>query len=465
MEFSSQQILRLCTLFHRALLAQDKVKVHSLGWELLKKKHLLRPGEACMALNHFAQLKVLDHDLWQGFSDALPEVFVEIDCKTLGLTTNAYARAMLKHDVAFQLLARRAETLLRQGRMQGRHMAMIVNGFSKLRVRDEALMEAVSTEVTSSAEKLNAVDLASVANGYARLWMHDKEVLDALREPTMSALPQFNMQNIAMIIHAHGRFLRHDAELLGALLAELRRRCEASREVVPAHNLAPIIHAMATRLSWCTPDFLKVVDMSLPTAIKEMKLPDTFLTVAGLKNITGWHVSQELRNAVFSHCLQQMRRFSSGGVVAVLELALKLQHHSVDFWNRALSACQESLATTSWEPANIASLALVLSELPEGIEKAELVDAVAEMAQGLEALPLETLVDLAAAFARLCRPQARLFSEAARHFARIPAAPGEDQPKRLLEALWRMSPEMFEQHPTLSQAADAINLDLSPGNC
>ena len=53
-----------------------------------------------MTLNHFAHLKVLDAHLWQPISDALPEVFVDPDCKALGLAANAYARASLRHDAA-----------------------------------------------------------------------------------------------------------------------------------------------------------------------------------------------------------------------------------------------------------------------------------------------------------------------------------------------------------------------------
>ena len=46
---------------------------------------------------------------------------------------------------------------------------MIVNSYSKLRVRDLKLMDALGEQLLSLVWDLNEVDIANVVNGYARL--------------------------------------------------------------------------------------------------------------------------------------------------------------------------------------------------------------------------------------------------------------------------------------------------------
>lgn len=246
-EFSAQQILRLCTHFHRAFLKKDKARLVQLAIELRQKRHLLRAAEVSMTLNHFAQLQVLDHELWNAFSEALVEAYLEPDCKALGLAANAYARAMLQHKESLEFVARQVEALAQQREMEVRNVAMIVNGFSKLRLRDAQMMTAISEQLICTAHELNAVDLATVANGYARLWLHESEVFDAMKEPMMRAMPDFSVQNLAMVAHAYGRFFRREEDLLEAICLELKKRCDQG-QAVPAENLGSIVHAFAWSL-------------------------------------------------------------------------------------------------------------------------------------------------------------------------------------------------------------------------
>eukprot|EP00434_Breviolum_minutum_P014576 symbB.v1.2.012850.t1/scaffold894.1/size156229/3 len=353
-EFSPQQILRLCTHFHRAFLKKDKARVVHLAHELIRHRHLLRSAEVSMTLNHFAQLRILDHDLWNAFSDALMEAYIEPDPKALGLAANAYARAMLQHPV-LNFVAREVEALAKKKEMEARNVAMVVNGFSKLRLRDSNLMTAISEQLTFTAHELNAVDLATVANGYARLWLHESEVFDAMKDPMMKALPDFSVQNLAMLAHAYGRFFRRDYDLLEAMSVELKKRCDLG-QAVPAANLGSIVHAYASRLQFFPTEFLQVLDFSLPRVAEQMELPDTILTLAALKNIPK-------DEAIFKRCLEQTPKLSSSGIVCAMEAALHLQYFSERFWTQTSRRGLGLLMSERWDLKLMTSLIFLLAEL------------------------------------------------------------------------------------------------------
>eukprot|EP00439_Symbiodinium_sp_Y106_P063106 s1864_g9.t1 len=81
---------------------------------------------------------VVDKPFWQKVSDRLPEAYLDTDSVALGLTINAYARAQLKHEAALQFLANEVLRLANRGSsyMSPRSISMVVNGMSKLRIRD-----------------------------------------------------------------------------------------------------------------------------------------------------------------------------------------------------------------------------------------------------------------------------------------------------------------------------------------
>lgn len=362
-EFTAQQILRLCTHFHRAFLKKDKGRLVQLAEELRQKRHLLRAAEVSMTLNHFAQLQILDHALWNAFSEALVETYLEPDCKALGLAANAYARAMLQHPESLEFVARQVEALARQREMEVRNVAMIVNGFSKLRLRDANMMTAISEQLICTAHELNAVDLATVANGYARLWLHESTVFDAMKEPMMRAMPDFSVQNLAMVAHAYGRFFRREEDLLEAISLELKKRCDQG-QAVPAENLGSIVHAFASRLKFCPDDLLRVVEFSLPRVAKQMVLPDTILTLGALKHMPQEKLrAPEFNQAVFGHCLRQMPKLTSSGIVCVMEAASHLHYDRAAFWSQMFAAGLQSLRSKAWEVPQLTQLAMLLAEL------------------------------------------------------------------------------------------------------
>ncbi|CAK9094569.1 unnamed protein product [Durusdinium trenchii] len=460
-EFSAQQILRLCSHFHRAFLQKDKGQLIALASELQRHGHLLRPAEVSMALNHFAHSKILDEALWTTFSETLIQSYIEVDCKALGLAANAYARAMLQHEETLTFLARQVEAVAWKGQMEARNLAMVVNAFSKLRRRDEELMGAISFQLKSSARALNAVDLATVANGYARLWLHDAEVFEAMQEPLIDALPSCSIQNLAMIAHAYGRFFRRDEPLLLALCRQLLERQRRCGEVIPAENMGSIVHAYATRLRFCPEEFLRVVEHSLPKVVMQMELPDTILTVAALKNMPKESFDfPRIRGPVFAQCLKFMPKLMSSGLVSVMAAAVHLEHENPQFWTQIFWQGAASLRGSTWPAAPAAALALLLVELQgSALAKTEMVrlqEALAEsvLSGGFSEMPLETLSDWAKALSRLQGFEvlkAPVLSEATRRLGAgvVPAAAR----KGLVEALQQMHGErLFEEFPFLARS-------------
>lgn len=366
--YGPQQILRLFNHLHRAFVAGDRAELRTLGKPLLKHLHLLRPSEVAMALNHFAHAKVLDSDLWQPISDALPDLFVDPDCKALGLAANAYGRALLKHDIALQAIAAStlelcAQGLFARGPEEVRNIAMLVNGYSKLRVRNTLLMDTLAQQLIMRSGDLNEIDLATVANGYARLALPSESMFDSLRHPTLQAMGKFSTQNLAMLANAHARLQRCDTELLGQVATELRRRCKEGTPV-PGNFLPSIVHAFVVRLQFCPQDLVYVIEFSLPQVVGTMGRSDVVLVVPSLVNVNGLCATHSFRKPVFEHCLTMLDQLTCNAILGILEAAARLRHDCANFWEVTLQHCGKSISSgSSWESRYIGLLSLLIAEI------------------------------------------------------------------------------------------------------
>ncbi|CAE7595079.1 unnamed protein product [Symbiodinium natans] len=367
--FACIGVLPLTTIFHRAYVAGDHAKLRELNPWILQKLHLLRPREVAMVLNHLAFLQVLDHSFWQTVSDRVPEILISSDMVCLSLMVNAYARGALKHEATLQFLAAEVMQMAARGGeyLPPRTISMVVNGMSKLRIRDEKLMKTMSIHARSAVADMTEVDLSMVANAYARLWINDQKLFDALEEPVKRAMPRFTILHLTALAHAHGRLLRRDEEMLQAIASTLWQRCESSQEAVDALNLSATMHAFATRLAFSSSDFVKVVEFSLPQVIEEMSISDFVLTVCAARRIEGLAPSRRLCEPLFRHSLHLLRELQASAVVNILELAAQLQHDSSEFWQTMLSHCATMLETSRfYEAQHISTLALLLARLWRG---------------------------------------------------------------------------------------------------
>ncbi|CAE8594760.1 unnamed protein product [Polarella glacialis] len=493
-DYTPQQVLRLCTHLHSAFVSNDKARLRALGLSLVPMLHLLRPSEVSIALNHFAHAKVLDMNLWQPISDMLPEVFIDPDCKALGLAANAYARASLKHEAALAFIADSARALANQGNMEGRNVAMLINGYSKLRVRHPGLMEVLSQQLIPRVKELNEIDLATVANGFARMAVADSQLFDALREPTAQAMEKFSVQNLAMLANAHARIMRRDTALLDLVAAELHKRSVAKGQPIAAKYLPSIVHAFAMKLSLCPPDLVQVVEFSLPRVIGQMEKSDVILTVPSLVHIPSLCAPPDFRNPVFNHCLSIMPELTGNAVVSILEAALFLRHDCQDFWRGSLQHCEASLSRNgaSWELKYVSTLALLVAEVwagaaPTGVtwplfgedQKSDLFAAITTAAGACARIndsseELRAVADLAVAAARaeVANPELEglLLRRARELLIVVPssavavagseASRGErQQASRLIEALRHThGPGLFEAQPAVAGAAQRLNL-------
>lgn len=360
--YSAQQMLRLQSDFHRAFVQGDAATLRSYCETMLLHIHLLRPTEAAMVLNHMAQAKMTDSRFWQPFSDAFPHIFIDVDDKAVGIAANAYGRVMLKHDAALNTLSVWARRLASRGRMDGKPMAMVVNGFSRLRVRDQALMDLLATQLVRRADELNEVDIATIMNAYARLVLNNDALFEALEEPTRRCMSRFTGQNLAMIANAHARLQRPNDELLSLVTAELRAQCERGRPV-PANLLPSIVHALVSRLEFCPPDLTQVVQYSLPRVIANMEKSDVVLTVPPLAHMLGLRADVDFCGPVFGRCLEVMGKLTHGAMTSLVHTASQLLYSSPAFWREAVRQTTAAMSCSTWEGKYVATLTFSVAKV------------------------------------------------------------------------------------------------------
>mmetsp|Transcript_47220 Transcript_47220/g.109222 ORF Transcript_47220/g.109222 Transcript_47220/m.109222 type:complete len:532 (+) Transcript_47220:367-1962(+) len=361
---SPQQVLRLFADVRLAFVNGDRARLCRVSEVLLQHVRILRPTEVAVVLNHLAHARVLESHLWQRLSDALPDLFVDPDCKSLGLAVNAYARALLKHEAAIEAITASVLRLASQSSLEGRNIAMLINGLSKLRVRNVALMDTLAERLVTCAADLNEVDLATVANGYGRLTLPNGHLFDALQAPMQKTIQQFSTQNLATIADAHARIQRRDVGLLEAVAAELRRRCSQGTPI-PARFLPSLVRAFAVRLEVCPQHFVEVVELSLPQVVGEMDTPSVVLTIPSLVHIVGLRAPLSFCQPVFDHCLPMLilGQLTCKAVVGILDAAARLRHRHPTFWVDSLRTCGNSIRRGLWEGKHIGTLSLLVSSV------------------------------------------------------------------------------------------------------
>ncbi|CAK0788618.1 unnamed protein product, partial [Prorocentrum cordatum] len=314
-----------------------------------------------MILNHCAHARIVDAGIWRSFADALPDVFVDPDAQSVGIAANALGRASCRHAGALEALGSWALAMASTGELDGRNMAMLVNGFSKVRENNAPLMEALETGLIDRIGELNEIDIATVANGYARLSLEAHRLFDALRTPMLDAVGRWNSRHIAMVVNACARVRRRDEELLGRAAEELLRHCGSgpvSEDVLPS-----IVHAYVTRLSLGPPALVRTVEFSLPRVVARLHKNDVVLTVPALVHLPELCAPPEFCGPVFDHCASILGQLTCNAVVGILGAAAHLRHGCARFWASALGHCSGRVAGGEWEPRYVAALALLVCGL------------------------------------------------------------------------------------------------------
>eukprot|EP00927_Polykrikos_kofoidii_P076732 TRINITY_DN73772_c0_g1_i1.p1 TRINITY_DN73772_c0_g1~~TRINITY_DN73772_c0_g1_i1.p1 ORF type:complete len:556 (+),score=64.17 TRINITY_DN73772_c0_g1_i1:51-1670(+) len=411
-QYTPQQMLLLGADFHRAFKAGDKGWMRTLSVSIIDHLHLFRPSEISMVLNHLAHSRVLDTDIWEPISDVLPDLFIDVDAKSVAVAMNAYARASLAHDAALQALISWGKRLSEERAMDGRAGAMLVNGVSRLRVRCPELMEGLVDSFLMDVVSLNEIDLATIANAYARFAMQQPRLFDVLRKPMMHSMRKFSVQNLAMLANAHARLQRRDEELLGVVAAELKRHCDGGKPI--RENLLPsIIHAFAVRLSITPLDLIAVVEHSLPRVVSQMLISDLLLTVPPLAQIPGFRATPELRDPVFARVEAVLYELTDNALASMMSAAAKMRHTRPCFWDSCFGAC-EALFSRSGHQMEGRHIALFSDAVAEAWTrhvpppfsadmKSRIFCQLAEVAcrEGMQAFPdVRSLAEFTAALAR-----------------------------------------------------------------
>lgn len=323
-----------------------------------------------MVLNHLAHTRILDARLWQPISDALPSLFVDVDEKALGIAANAFGKASLKHEAALKNIAHGAQRLAARGRLNAKPIAMIVNGYSKMRIRNQSLMELLAEQLIQRVGDLNEVDIAAVVNGYARLMLNHDRLFEALRAPTKLYMHHFSTQNLAMIANAHARLQRPDEEILGLVASKLKAQCDGGHPI-GADHLPSIVHALVSRLEFCPPDLSYAVAYSLPRVVGQMEKTDLVLTVPPLVNMPGLRTDAAFCSQVFDRCLALMGQLSHGAMTSLVDAASKLGHNCPAFWKGTLRICTNSMNTSRWQGKYVATLALAVAKVSSSSKHGE----------------------------------------------------------------------------------------------
>lgn len=360
--YSAQQVLRLCAHVHKAFLQKDARKLRELVRPVLQNVHLLRPGEFAMMLNHYANGRVVDKPFWNQMAESVEDVFVDPDCRSLGISVNAFARASFRHDGTLDIIAKWGERLANSEEIDAKNIALMVNGYAKLRVRNDSFMGVMVGEVAKRASELNHVDIANIANGYARLGIRSERLFDSLRGPVIQNMNNFSMVNLSTLADAYARLQLHDMTVLDALAAELNSRCKKGN-LVPANCLPAIISAYVEKLNVHTLDTIQVIESSLPKAMKDMGKNDIILSVPPLIRLDALCPSGEFLDQVFSACRKIMPDITCNAVIGLLSVAEHWQYDRQDFWDSSLKVCAGKIAFGEWEPRYVSMAAGIAGKL------------------------------------------------------------------------------------------------------
>jgi len=140
------------------------------------------------------------------------EMFGEFNAQNSASTAWAFTKMDIKDDALMDAVASRTLEILPEFNSQD--LANTVWAFAKVEVMDGALMKAISNRALETLVEFNSQDLANTVWAFSKLEMADEALMNAVATRSLEILEEFQALNLANMAWACGKLQMVEEELL-----------------------------------------------------------------------------------------------------------------------------------------------------------------------------------------------------------------------------------------------------------
>lgn len=199
----------------------------------------LRVKELVNIVNAYAKAEVRDEQLFTLLARAIAAHVSECRASDIAVAVQAFARVNIRH---YPLLnATAGEAAKRVHEMGPRGIAAMMWSFARLEVRHEGLVGEVCRELMENIGEYSSIDLTQTLWALGELRVTDAAVLTRICDHIMSHLTVYSVSELLLCAHALSKLLSFDHDLVPAMRSMFVQQL---REI-PLPQLPRLLHTFA----------------------------------------------------------------------------------------------------------------------------------------------------------------------------------------------------------------------------
>ncbi|PHJ26059.1 hypothetical protein CSUI_000080 [Cystoisospora suis] len=174
-----------------------------------------RVKELVNIVNAYAKANVRDEQLFNVLAPAIAAQITECRASDIAVAAQAFARVYIRHDALLNVIATEAANRIHE--MGPRGVAVVMWSFARLEVRHESLVSKACRAVAENIGEYSSIDLTQTLWSLGELNVTDVAVLTRICDHIMSHLAGYSISELLLCTCALSKVLSFDHDIVPAM--------------------------------------------------------------------------------------------------------------------------------------------------------------------------------------------------------------------------------------------------------